>query len=66
MHACMWTFYSSRRFPHASISDALYVEIKVLLTDPVRAAWAAGEADTKPAREIPVEAKRSREGDDPA
>eukprot|EP00048_Salpingoeca_helianthica_P021482 m.12516 g.12516 ORF g.12516 m.12516 type:complete len:272 (-) comp6025_c0_seq1:24-839(-) len=38
-----------------SISASLLQTIASLLDDPVREAWAAGEADTKPAREIPLE-----------
>eukprot|EP00048_Salpingoeca_helianthica_P009416 m.135167 g.135167 ORF g.135167 m.135167 type:complete len:137 (-) comp14864_c2_seq6:253-663(-) len=33
----------------------LLEQIKTVLADPVRAAWASGEADTKPACEIPLE-----------
>eukprot|EP00048_Salpingoeca_helianthica_P009019 m.129352 g.129352 ORF g.129352 m.129352 type:complete len:332 (+) comp14753_c1_seq7:11-1006(+) len=40
---------------NGKIDSSIRAEIKSLLSDPVRAAWASGEADTKPACEIPLE-----------
>eukprot|EP00048_Salpingoeca_helianthica_P009414 m.135158 g.135158 ORF g.135158 m.135158 type:complete len:268 (-) comp14864_c2_seq4:160-963(-) len=37
------------------VDATVSAEIKRMLADPVRAAWASGEADTKPACEIPLE-----------
>lgn len=60
----MWIFVSCLcfilyRLDNYTIDRSILAEIAQLLADPVRAAWASGEADTKPAIGIAV-AKRSK------